>query len=108
MPASLDDIDVATFVSQAEKCISDNGGGKMPGDILSQFHDNCCWGCGSKDHVWWNKVTQSSDCEKDDVPSVNSRSAKTRIEFVAARKKKDSTTKCKSRVGGKKGGRGGK
>ena len=30
MPAGSDDIDVATFVSQAEKCISDNGGGKMP------------------------------------------------------------------------------
>ena len=57
MPAGSDDIDVTTFVSQAEKCISDNGGGKMPSDTLSQFHDNGCWGCGSKDHVWWNKVT---------------------------------------------------
>ena len=61
MPAGSDDIDVATFFSQADKCISDNGRGKMTGDILSQFHDNGCWGCGSKDHVWWNKVMQTPD-----------------------------------------------
>jgi hypothetical protein len=100
------EICVDTLVSQAEKCIRDNNGGSGTG-MTRSFFDNGCWGCGSKNHSWWNKKLDKAECPDSHNPDYIARAAKTRLDFVASRKK-DGQNKRKGRgKGGRDRSRGG-